>query len=79
MNGPINEDVFPIIENKEKNRNSLPLGQTSEIILLLVDSQRGIHTSDYMRTRDKRQDRNMLDTTRLWLERTLWYVPSQTL
>lgn len=39
MNGPINEDVFPIIENREKNRNSFPLGQTSEIILSLASSQ----------------------------------------
>ena len=33
MNGPTNEDVFPIMENSEKNKNSFPLGHTSEIIL----------------------------------------------
>jgi hypothetical protein len=27
------EDVLPIMENKAKNRNSLPLGTTSEIIV----------------------------------------------
>ena len=31
--GPMNEDVLPMIENKEKNRNSLPRGVTSEIII----------------------------------------------
>jgi hypothetical protein len=31
--GPTNEDVFPMIENREKKRNSLPRGHTSEIIL----------------------------------------------
>ena len=54
MNGPINEDVFPIIENSEKNRNSLPLGQTSEIILSLVDPQGCIRlTICVPRTNDK--------------------------
>lgn len=33
IKGPINEDVLPMIENNEKNRNSFPRGQTSEIIL----------------------------------------------
>ena len=32
-NGPMKEDVLPIMENKAKNRNSLPLGTTSEIIV----------------------------------------------
>ena len=36
MNGPIKEDVLPMIENNEKNKNSLPRGQTSEIILSLA-------------------------------------------
>ena len=35
MNGPTNDDVFPTMENNEKNKNSFPLGQTSEIILPL--------------------------------------------
>lgn len=30
--GPMNEDVLPTIEKREKKRNSLPLGVTSEII-----------------------------------------------
>jgi len=33
MNGPTNDEVFPMIEKKEKKRNSFPRGHTSEIIL----------------------------------------------
>lgn len=33
--GPIKEDVLPMMENREKNRNSLPRGVTSEIIIWL--------------------------------------------
>jgi hypothetical protein len=31
--GPMKEDVLPMMENNAKNRNSLPLGTTSEIIV----------------------------------------------
>ena len=33
--GPMNEDVFPIMLNKLKNRNSFPRGVTSEIMIWL--------------------------------------------
>lgn len=31
-NGPMKDDVLPMIENSAKKRNSLPLGTTSEIM-----------------------------------------------
>ena len=31
--GPMKEDVLPMMENKEKKRNSLPRGVTSEIMI----------------------------------------------
>ena len=31
--GPMNDDVLPMIEKSEKNKNSLPRGVTSEIMI----------------------------------------------
>jgi hypothetical protein len=31
--GPIKDDVFPMMENRAKNKNSLPFGTTSDIIV----------------------------------------------
>ena len=31
--GPMKDEVLPMMENKEKNRNSLPRGVTSEIMI----------------------------------------------
>lgn len=31
--GPMKDDVLPMMEKREKNRNSLPRGVTSEIMI----------------------------------------------
>lgn len=31
--GPMNDEVFPMIENRAKKRNSFPFGQNSDIIV----------------------------------------------
>ena len=37
--GPMNDDVLPMMEKSEKNKNSFPRGVTSDIMIWLYEYQ----------------------------------------